>query len=269
MIHNRTTCSLLITTYNWPEALEKSIESAFQQKTAPNEILIADDGSDDRTKRLIEKMAVKTNIPIRHIWQEDIGFRLSEIRNKAIAAAKYDYIIQIDGDIIMEKHFIQDHLTMAQSKTFLCGSRVLLSPNISQTLLEQKISSFSFKHMPLGFILNSFRIPFIANLMADRYKQKKTTALRGCNMSFWRKDLLSVNGYNEGIKGWGSEDAELAIRLVNAGIKKRALKFMGIAFHIYHQENSRANSIQNEQLLANSIQKKTIRIHNGIQKYVQ
>jgi len=257
-------CSLIITTYNWPEALEKSILSAFDQLCAPNEIIIADDGSDKRTADLIEKMAQRSTIPLLHVWHPDQGFRLSEIRNKAIATANYEYIIQIDGDIIMEKHFIHDHLNMAKTNTFLCGSRVLLKQEASNNFLKQE-RSFHFKDIPFGYLMNSFRLPIIGNLMADRYKQKETTALRGCNMSFWKKDLVAINGYNNDIKGWGSEDAELAIRLVNSGVKKRALKFMGIAFHIYHRENSKANENQNKSILSQAIKEKTTRVENGIQ----
>src|SRR5690606_2608334 len=188
----------------------------------------------------------------------------SEIRNKAIAAAKFDYVIQIDGDIIMDKHFVEDHLNMAERNSFLCGSRVLLNKSISTKFLNQDNFSISLKKIPLGYLLNSVRITFLGQLMADRYKRKNKTALRGCNMSFWRKDLLDVNGYNNDIKGWGSEDAELAIRLINSGIRKRALKFMGIAFHIYHKENNKSSLTGNEQILSKAIKNKTTRIPNGI-----
>ena len=106
--------SLLISTYNWKEALSLCLYSAFAQTVKPAEILIADDGSREDTRQLIDEMRAKTDIPIVHVWHEDKGFRLSAIRNRSIEKAKGDYIIQIDGDIILDRHFIADHLELAE-----------------------------------------------------------------------------------------------------------------------------------------------------------
>jgi len=266
MINNQfPRVSLIISTYNWPKALEKSIQSVFQQSVLPNEIIIADDGSGISTHQLIDRLKVTSSIPIIHVWHTDEGFRLSAIRNKAIAIAKFEYIIQIDGDIIMDSRFIADHLRLSQSGAFLCGSRVILSKKLSTELLHQVKTIIPNKlKFPLGSVLNSLRIPLLTKIMADRYKRNSPKALRGCNMSFWKQDLIEINGYNESIQGWGSEDAELAIRLMNKGIKKRFLKFGGIAYHIFHKENSKANLPQNEKILEQSIQEKTTWATNGI-----
>lgn len=258
------TCSLLIATYNWPEALEKCLQSAFAQSMLPDEIIIADDGSTPETKALITRFQSLSTLPIQHIWHPDEGFRLSEIRNKAIAAATTDYIIQIDGDIIMEQHFIEDHLTMAKQGAFLCGSRVKLDATFSSQLFRQAKVAFDKNKLPFGYLFNSFRIPFLGRLLADRYKRNHPTVLRGCNMSFWKEDLLAVNGYNNAITGWGREDAELAIRLINAGIRKRFLKCMAIAYHIYHKEHDKSKDPENKQLLAQAIEGKISWIRNGI-----
>lgn len=261
------TISLIVSTYNWPEALEKCIQRVLKQTHLPNEILIADDGSGDATQETIEKLKRSSPVPIVHVWHPDNGFRLSAIRNKAIAQAQFDYIIQIDGDIIMDEEFIKDHLALSQKNAFLCGSRVLLSQAYSAQLLNQatidNLNKFKF---PLGSILNSLRIPFLSKIMADRYKKNKPRALRGCNMSFWKKDLLTVNGYNEDIQGWGSEDAELAIRLINNGIKKRFLKFGAIAYHIFHKENNKDNLPENEKAFQHAVQNKTTWVAQGIKR---
>ncbi|SEN89640.1 N-terminal domain of galactosyltransferase [bacterium A37T11] len=258
-------CSLIIATYNWPEALQKCLESAFEQQYQPIEILIADDGSDERTAKLIAEMKTRSSVPLIHVWHPDEGFRLGEIRNKAISTAKGDYIIQIDGDILMERHFIADHLRMAKKNTFLCGSRVLLQPALSKRLLGQASVRLHRRQLSLGYVLNSIRLPFAGKLLADVYKRNQPTALRGCNMSFWRTDLLAVNGYNADMKGWGREDAELAIRLINAGIRKRFLKFMAIAYHLYHPENSRDDKDYHDGLLQKTIDQRLCWTKNGIQ----
>src|SRR5690606_36898742 len=116
--------SLLISTYNWPEALELVFNSLSAQTQMPDEILVADDGSGKETTNLIENFRVETNIPLKHIWHEDEGFRRTFILNKAIAASESDYIIQIDGDCIMHKNFVEDHIKSTSENTFLFGSRV-------------------------------------------------------------------------------------------------------------------------------------------------
>src|SRR6478735_11914615 len=120
--------SLLISTYNWPEALLLVLKSALSQSVLPCEILIADDGSKEETRQIIEQFQENSLIPIRHIWQEDIGFRKSKILNKAIAQTTADYIVQIDGDCIIHKDFISDHISAAQNGFYLYGSRVNILP---------------------------------------------------------------------------------------------------------------------------------------------
>ena len=94
--------------------------------------------------------------------------------------------------------------------------------------------------MPASFMLNSFRSKFLRHYMALRYA-KKIDHLRGCNMAFWKEDIIKVNGYNEDLMQWGHEDGELAFRLHFAGVKKKALKMGGAVYHLYHKEASRGN----------------------------
>lgn len=266
----KITCSLIIATYNWPEALRLSLKSALDQSHPPDEIIIADDGSRQETKDLIEEFTNQSLVPIVHIWHPDEGFRLAGIRNKAIKAAKYDYIIQTDGDVILHRNFIFDHLKFAQKDAFLCGSRVSLAPGTSKQLLAKSVfTGLSTSDIPLAAMLNSLRIPWLSTYLADRYKKKKLYVLRGCNMSFWRSDLFKVNGYNEDITGWGSEDFELAMRLINSSVRKRFLKFGGIVYHIYHKENSREKLKQNEEILRKTIADKNTWTDHGITRTKQ
>ena len=104
------TVSLIISTYNWPRALYLCLDSVMQQTVMPSEIIIADDGSGIATRDVVRHFEAVSPVPVRHIWHEDDGFRLAEIRNKAIAASRGEYVIQIDGDLILQRHFIQDHM---------------------------------------------------------------------------------------------------------------------------------------------------------------
>ena len=130
--------SLIITTYNWKEALEVALISAFSQTVLPDEIIVADDGSRSGTRKLVELMAKDSPRPVCHSWQEDKGFRLARSRNRAIARAKGEYIILVDGDVVLERHFIEDHLTFCRPGFFIQGTRVLLSSELSGKVLKKK-----------------------------------------------------------------------------------------------------------------------------------
>ncbi len=260
--------SLIIATYNWPEALELVLKSAEQQSLLPYEVLIADDGSSEATKKLIDKFKNKGVLNLRHIWHEDKGFRLAEIRNKAIKEAKGNYIIQIDGDTFLHKDFVKDHLQYAKPGQFISGSRVLLGKDLSARLLKNKEIRFSSFHKDIKNKHYKYTIPLLTKLLKKPSKdvQKVIRSVRGCNMSFWKKDLMAVNGYNEGLTGWGREDSELSARLIHLGLRKINLKFAAIQYHLYHKEASKDNLIKNHELLNETLSNKTIITNRGIEK---
>lgn len=261
------TVTVLVSTYNWPEALERCLQTVWEQDRLPDEIIIADDGSEEETRNLIDRLKIQSPVPLIHVWHPDKGFRLSVIRNKAIAVATSEYIIQIDGDILMDSHFISDHLYLVEKNSFLCGSRVWINQEHSKELLNQKgVIKVDRSRFPLSSILNSVRSKFLSKFLADRYKKNQPAILRGCNMSFWKQDILDINGYNESIQGWGSEDSEMAFRFMNKGVKKRFLKFAAVAYHLYHKENNKDNLANNDIILKNTIEEKRIWTEYGINK---
>lgn len=260
--------SLLISSYNWPEALSLCLESVLNQSVLPGEIVIADDGSRDETAQVVRNYQGIFNIPLIHVWHEDKGFRLAEIRNKAIMATSGEYIIQIDGDLILHSDFVKDHKQLATPGYFVSGSRLLLSERFSERLLQtQKIPGF-FKMMFNGKNrINAVRIPFVTGLIAGSYKKKQPYYVKGCNMAFWRNDLFSVNGYNEKIAGWGKEDSEIAVRLINNGVKRHFIKFSGICYHLHHKEASRSNEAENNIYLDKAIFEKQTKSPQGLDSH--
>lgn len=242
--------SLIITTYNWPEALEVCINSVLKQTVIPKEIIIADDGSGKETKELIEKIKTSNpNIEIIHSWQEDDGFRLSMSRNKAINKATGEYIIIIDGDLFLERHFIQDHIENKEKESFIQGSRVIISQEKSKEILKGNLPQFPSVLFQNGFKnkANIIRNNLLSLIFSK--KDKKLSGIRGCNMSFFKEDLVKVNGFEEKIQGWGREDSEIAVRLFNMGKNKKKLKFKALSYHIYHKENDRSNLKENDKFL--------------------
>lgn len=118
--------SLIITTYNWPDALRLSLMSVVAQTRVPDEVIIADDGSGEETRQLICEMAKDFPCVLKHAWQEDRGFRAAESRNNALRQCEGDYVIMIDGDIVMHPHFVEDHVVMARNGYYTIGSRTKL-----------------------------------------------------------------------------------------------------------------------------------------------
>lgn len=262
----KTDISLVVSTYNWPSALRLCLMSILEQTVLPLEVIIADDGSGPETAALIEAFQDQFPLPLIHVWQEDSGFQLARIRNRAMAKAKGAYIVQIDGDLILHKSFLRDHLQFRQEKSFVSGSRVMLSKELSEQLLAEQNIKVSLFSKGVSNFFNGVRVPFVARRM-ERYRNRDIMYVRGCNMAFWKKDIITVNGYNESFVGWGREDNDIAVRLSNAGIKKRAIKHAGIVFHIFHTIKSRADLEENDILLKKAIDEGLIRSPKGLDQY--
>lgn len=259
-------CSLVAPTYNWPEALELLLLSVKNQTTLPNEVIIADDGSNENTKQLIERFKKDFPVPLIHIWHKDDKNRKPAIMNKAIASANFNYIIEIDGDIIMHKHFVEDHLSLAQDGQFLYGSRVNIKANYLNTLFNKKQITFNVFSKGIKKRGRTLHIPILAKLQEQEVT--RSSKLRGCNMSFWKEDFITVNGFNEDLVGWGIDDSEMIQRLLNIGIKGRRLKFKGLAYHIYHKEQSKDNFYKNEIIEKQTTENNVTYIEKGIDKYL-
>ncbi|MCF0055938.1 glycosyltransferase family 2 protein [Dyadobacter sp. CY356] len=262
-----TKSSLIISTYNWPEALRLCLLSVIAQSVLPDEVIIADDGSTQQTIEIIDAMRPVFPVRLVHIWHKDEGFQLSKIRNKAIATSAYDYIIQIDGDLILHKHFIKDHLNLSKPGSFITGSRVLMSQQLSERLLRLQKTNIQIFEPGLGNLFNRVNASWLSRYLADRYKTRDIFSLRGCNMAFWKADLVRVNGYNECFIGWGREDNEIAVRLLNSGLRKRTIKFGGIVFHIHHREADRKGCQENEGYLTYALQNKSVYCSQGLNQY--
>ncbi|WP_233840545.1 glycosyltransferase family 2 protein [Dyella sp. 2HG41-7] len=266
--------SLVITTYNWPAALARVLESVAMQTRLPDEVLIADDGSGAETAVLIARASESLPVPLRHVWQEDLGFRAARSRNRGIAASKGDYIVLLDGDMMIHPRFIADHLMMAEPGFFLQGGRLKANDAESQRLLAGGEPVYApwvkanFHEFDGTRRLYAFRQPLLARWKA---RSRNGGRVMSCNMSFWREDLLRVNGFDERMEGYGAEDRELVVRLENAGLRRRALKWCALAMHFEHstrqQENLNDPDLPNNRLLKASIEQRLVRCELGIDQH--
>ena len=244
--------SVLLATYNWPQALKLCLESLSTQTDLDFEIIIADDGSTTTTKDLIE--AIQKNFPVKitHLWQEDQGFRKARILNQAIQAAHGEYLVFLDGDCIVQPDFISQHRALSQANHLVTGSRVLLNDELSKqlllwanwdfkkftdNLLSSRLSGGINKYWPLKIKLGdgAWR----------NYKKFVWRRIKGCNMACWKTDALAIGGFDETITGWGHEDADFVFRLQNKGVIRKSGSWATEVFHLYHRINDQSNAAEN------------------------
>jgi glycosyltransferase involved in cell wall biosynthesis len=258
--------SLIISTYNWVEALHCSLLSVARQKILPQEVIIADDGSDVRTRILINQIRADFPVPIVHVWQEDLGFRKSLILNKAIASSTGSYLILVDGDVVLHPSFVADHMAAAELGVFVRGTRARLTAVKTNTLLRNKKVDLHFYSPGVYHRLNALRMPAAWGL--GHRKEMKSRSVRGSNMAFWKSDFLSVNGYNNDLCGWGHEDEELAARFINNNIEKKIVKLGAVQFHLHHDELPKQNEPLHRQIIENTLVTKDKRCLNGYENII-
>jgi len=258
--------ALIITTYNNREMLRLSLKTAFNQTLAPTEIIVADDGSTSDTGELVMQLRKETEIPVYHCWQEDKGFRPARCRNMAMARSMADYCILVDGDIIMDEHFIEDHVRYATPGYFVQGTRVILSQKTTEQIIQSGDIRVNMFGRNVGNRKNCIRSHFLSKIFS--IKNSKIGGIKTCNFAFWKNDAVKVNGFSEDFTGWGNEDTEFASRLINIGIKRQNVKFNALAFHLYHQSQSRDSLAQNDALLSDTIKMKKKWCENGLDKHI-
>ncbi|MCP4747096.1 MAG: glycosyltransferase [Desulfobacteraceae bacterium] len=255
---------VIVTTYNRPDALERVLKGLACQSRLPNEIIVADDGSGDDTRKGLNTFIEKLDLPLTHVWRPDQGFRTAQIRNKAILASTSDYLVFLDGDCIPEPDFIRDHITLAQKGYYVQGKRVLVDQSLSPSFTFSDISKQRLRLLFSRHLSNRHHL--IRATWFPASISKKMGGIRSCNMAVCKSDLISVNGFNEDFQGWGREDSELVARLYNKGLRRREHAFMAICFHLWHAANNRNRLKFNDELLELTIKNKTVRCSNGLLK---
>lgn len=266
--------SVVISTYNKPAWLEKVL-FGFNFQTYKNfEVIIADDGSTDKTRDKIELLKDQLNYPIKHVWQEDDGFQKCKILNKAILACETDYIIMTDGDCIPREDFVQVHYINKEPSTFISGGYYMLPMNISLAITKDDIEQqncfnihwLKEKGIPKTFKNNKLTASgFISKVLN---KLTPTNASwNGHNSSAWKKDILNVNGFDERMK-YGGEDREMGERLVNFGLKSKQLRYSAVCVHLDHERSYvTSEAITKNKIIRKEVkQNKSVWTHYGITK---
>ncbi len=247
---NNINISLIITTYNQPDFLDMTLTSVINQTFKNFEILIADDGSDKRTKEIITKY-ILMGLNIKHIWHKDIGYRKAKILNKAIKKSTADYIVFIDGDCILHKNFIYYHYKYRKKGYVLSGRRVELGIKFTKQINLVQIQTGKFDKINIALLISALKkdsknfhrsIPIENKFIRKINKWDYVPDILGSNFSLYKNDLLRVNGFNEDLKNYWGEDGDLFIRLRNSRIKLKSLKNLAVQYHLYHKRRNPSKS---------------------------
>ena len=264
-----------MTTYNRPDALIavlKALECQEGIDPAEWEVLIADDGSRDETRLLIERFSSESPLKIKHVWQADDGFRAAEIRNKAAVQAKSDYLVFLDGDCIPMPDFLVRHLELAEPGKSVAGNRILFSKSYTERLLAS-----ANPIEPLGWGIASWCMAKFSGkvnksvgwlrLELKDWRDRKASdwrIYRSCNIGLWKEDLLAVDGFDASFSGWGYEDSDLAVRLLRHGVRFRDGRFAVPVLHLWHSENDRSSKDVNWSRFEKSLHSSHVKANKGL-----
>jgi glycosyltransferase involved in cell wall biosynthesis len=259
-INSAPKASIILATYNWPEALSLSLQSLAQQTEIDFEVVIADDGSKSETTDLIANFKATSPFALHHEWQEDVGFRKSKILNKAIQRAQGAYLIFLDGDCIVQPDYVAQHFKLAESGVMVTGSRILLEQKLTFELCDAGRWSYSewikksFGYRLTGQI-NKW-LPLMIkwpNVELRKYRKFVWSRIKGCNMAAWRSDVVAMNGFDEALEGWGHEDADFVFRLQQRGVVRKSGAWATEVLHLWHKTLSKENAAKNAALVREKI----------------
>ncbi len=256
--------TVIVTTYNSPDYLSRVLGGLSLQSRLPDEVVVADDGSGPETEKIVSDFSKGAPFAVKHVWQEDLGFRAARIRNGAVKGSSGDYLIFMDGDCVPDRHYVADHLMLSEEGCFVQGKRIILTKESSEEFSPAKANSAShlvkeFLRGRLGNAHHILRMPFFP---ASRSRSMK--GIKTCSLGISKKDVMAVNGFNEVFVGWGREDSEFAARLYKYGLMRKSHSFAAICFHLWHPGHSRESLVRNDALLAETVAGEGYRCIRGI-----
>lgn len=264
-----TQLSIIISTYNSPDYLAMVLQALMHQSDNEFELVIADDGSADETKAVVESYAGQSPVNLVHAWHDDRGFRAAAARNHAVSLSKGDYLVFLDGDCLAFPDFVAKHRQCAEPNCMVRGSRVMLKEAYSRRVLDGEPLPSS---LPAWFGLRLRggvkRIGALIPIPHPKFRNaKKWYGVKTCNLGIWRKDFEAVNGFDERYVGWGHEDADLAVRLLRHGVKRKEGRSDVPVVHLWHPENDRSTLSDNENRLQVVIDDQYTQSPMGLDRY--
>jgi glycosyltransferase involved in cell wall biosynthesis len=262
--------SLIVATYNRADAMNAVLRSLARQSDKNFEIVIADDGSGQEIRDVIAAWMPRVGVPVKHVWHQDRGYRLPEIRNHALRASAGRYLIWLDGDCIVRSDFVAAHRALAEPGYFVAGNRVLLSQALSERILVERLEpeSWSFAHWMMLMLRGEANraIPLLNLPLGPlrKLRPRRWEGVRGGNMAFFRDDLGRIDGFDASYVGWGPEDSDAVIRMIRSGILRKDGRFATGVLHLWHQEVDRSRLAANRAKLDDLLRSDRVRALRGL-----
>jgi glycosyltransferase involved in cell wall biosynthesis len=240
--------AVVMTTYETPQALDQVLAGYAAQSRRPDQVVVADDGSGDTTRAVVERWRAAGAFELIHVWQPNNGYRRSRILNMGIAASDADYFIFTDGDCLPHRHFVRDHLRLAQTGFWVQGKRAQIREGFARQATAADASGLVLWWR--GWLWRSrygirWPIPIVWRQTEGPLRERAL----GSNMAMWATDLRAINGFNEAFVGWGSEDREITVRLHNLGRRKKFVLGRALQYHLDHPPTSRQHAKDNGEIL--------------------
>jgi len=252
------------------------LDSILNQSKKVDEIIVSEDGTSNEMKDFISTLNIENLI---HLTQEDLGWRKNIALNNSIKKASGDYLIFIDGDVVLHMRFVEGHLYCSKEKRVCAGKRVELGAGYTQQLYDEKTT--------IDKLANSF-IRRIVSLHRDKVRhyedgiyinpkgylynnfiqKKKINYLIGCNFSCYKKDIESINGFDEDYKHPAiGEDVDINWRFRADGTEVVSCRNIANVYHLWHKKGfgSAEGEINNKILNKNMTANRFICL-NGIKK---
>jgi GT2 family glycosyltransferase len=249
--------SIVLLTHQHPEELALSLLSLARQSEPADEVIVAEDGSDEGVREVVAAALPFFPGALLHLSQPHLGMRISSARNRGIALSSGDYLVFLDADMVAGPRFVEDHRLFARRGSFAQGSRATTTAAGKRALLAACETDPGVRFQGVRRRRYLFRLPFLWSLFGR--PRKDTRGVKGCNMGFFRDDLIRLNGFDETMVGWGREDGELAHRAFHAGMVRRDIRFGAAAVHLWHPSRQPPRENPNDAIEASTVARARVR----------
>jgi glycosyltransferase involved in cell wall biosynthesis len=266
--------SVILSTYQSPDLLERTLHGYRRQRIGGFEIVVADDGSSSETAERIARLRAELGLDLRHVWHEDRGFRKTEILNRAIDAARGDYLLFSDGDCIPWPGFVDTHARLARRGWFLSGGYFQMPRGLTERITVDDVAAGRLEDaswmrangLPPSWRARRLLLGGAAARLLDLVTPTRAS-WNGHNASGWKDDLLAVNGFDERM-GYGGEDRELGERLVILGRRGRQVRHRAICLHQWHERGYVSAEVlrENQRIRRETARRRVARTPYGIVK---
>jgi glycosyltransferase involved in cell wall biosynthesis len=224
--------SVVLSTFDQPNALAFALAGFQRQSFRDFEVVVADDGSDGVTRAVVEEFRAAGTFPVKHVWQENRGFRKARIVNKGILASEGAIVLLTDGDCIPHREFVRAHAEAGGEGRFATGGHVHLSADFSRTLTLEMVREGRVEDRLTAADRWHFRLTHWKNVLGILLGNAKKPKAYGRNFSVDRELLFALNGYDNNFDGFTREDSDLRNRLRRHGARPVSLWGRAWVFHV-------------------------------------